>query len=263
MTISVSGKRVIVTGGARGIAASAVRHLAKEGALVASFDIRDELGQAVADESNTAGPGKVTYYHVDVSDFGAVKTAVAAAAAELGGVDALLNIAGIDLNTPAETITETDWTKMLDVNVKGVAFMCQAAFPYLKGASGGGGSIVNFASDAGLMAFPPGGAHYSAAKSALFGYTRTVAGEWGKHRIRINCLNPAIKTPQYEEHLAYLTPELRIAEDAYYDAAIPLGGELGNAETDLAPVLEFLVSDASKFITSQIICVNGGLISTR
>ena len=260
MPISIEGKRIIVTGGARGIGGESVKYLAAEGALIASFDVLDDLGELVAKESNEAGPGKVFYHHVDVSSLSACEAAASSAVKQLGGLDAVLNIAGIDLNAPAETITEAHWDKMLAVNMKGVAYMCQAAFPYLKDA---GGSIVNFGSDAGLMAFPPGGAHYSAAKSGVFGYTRTIAGEWGRYKIRCNSLNPAIKTPMYAEHLAYLTPEELEAENAYYAANIPLGGQLGDPATDLAPVLAFLVSDASKFITSQIVCVNGGLISTR
>lgn len=260
MPISIEGKRIIITGGARGIAADATRYLASEGADIVTFDILDHLGAQVAKESSEAGPGKVSYRHVDVADLDEVTAGVESAVEELGGLDAVFNIAGIDLNAPAETITNKDWDTIMAVNIKGVAFLCQSAFPYLKE---NGGSIVNFGSDAGLMAFPPGGAHYSATKGAVFGYTRTIAGEWGRYGIRANSLNPAIKTPMYEEHIAGLTAEELAEENAYYALNIPLGGELGDATTDLAPVLAFLASDASKFITSQIISVNGGLLATR
>lgn len=261
MPISIEGKRIILTGGARGIGADSVRYLASEGAHVVSFDVLDDLGVEVAREATAQGAGKADFQHVDVSDLEEVKAGTRRAVEQMGGLDAVLNIAGIDLSSPAEDIPANDWDRMLAVNLKGVAYPCQAAFPYLK--ENGGGSIVNFGSDAGLMAFPPGGAHYSAAKAGVFGYTRTIAGEWGRYGIRANSLNPAIKTPMYAEHIASLTPEELAAENVYYEQNIPLGGQLGDAMTDLAPVLAFLVSDASRFITSQIIGVNGGLLPTR
>ncbi|MGE4431207.1 MAG: SDR family NAD(P)-dependent oxidoreductase [Sphingobium sp.] len=261
MPISIKGKRIVLTGGARGIGADSVRYLAGEGADIVSFDVLDDLGAAVAADASAKGAGKVFFEHVDVSDLAEVEAGMKRAVEQLGGLDAVLNIAGIDLSSPAESISAAHWDRMLAVNMKGVAFPCQAAFPYLR--DNGGGSIVNFGSDAGLMAFPPGGAHYSAAKSGVFGYTRTIAGEWGQYGIRANSLNPAIKTPMYEEHIASLTEEELALENLYYKQNIPLGGQLGDATADLAPVLAFLVSDASRFITSQIIGVNGGLLPTR
>ena len=148
MAISIEGKRIVVTGGARGIGADSVRYLASEGALIYSFDVLDDLGRQVAADASARGPGKVFYAHVDVSLLGDVEKAMSVAVDALGGLDGVLNIAGIDLSSPAESISEAHWDRMLAVNMKGVAYVCQAAFPYLK--SNGGGSIVNFGSDAGL-----------------------------------------------------------------------------------------------------------------
>jgi 2-hydroxycyclohexanecarboxyl-CoA dehydrogenase len=124
MPISIEGKRIIVTGGGRGIGAATVRYFVAEGAHVAAFDILDE-GTQVAADASVAGPGSATFRHVDVSDAGQVVAAVDAAMAELGGLDAAFSIAGIELSSPAEAIDEAAWDRTLGVNVKGVAHVCQ------------------------------------------------------------------------------------------------------------------------------------------
>jgi NAD(P)-dependent dehydrogenase (short-subunit alcohol dehydrogenase family) len=253
MPIGINGKRVIVTGGARGIGAAAVAVLAAEGARVVSFDVLDELGEQVAAEASQ-GPGAAGYRHVDISDRAAVFDATASAVAELGGLDAMVNIAGIERRCPAQDITEGDWDEVFTVNVKGSLFTSQAAFPHLREH---GGSIVNFGSDAALRPYV-GGAHYSASKGAVISFTRTIAGEWGRYGIRANAVVPAIWTPMYDEYRERLTPEELSGHEAQMAERIPLGGRLGDPVADLAPVLVFLISDASRFMTGQIVSVNGG-----
>jgi NAD(P)-dependent dehydrogenase (short-subunit alcohol dehydrogenase family) len=254
MPIEISGKRVIVTGGARGIGAAAVSVLAAEGARVVSFDVLDELGEQVAAETTTQGTGTAGYRHVDISDRAAVVDATASAVAELGGLDTMVNIAGIERRCPAEDLSEADWDEVFGVNVKGTLFTNQAAFPHLKER---GGSIVNFGSDAALRPYVDG-AHYSASKGAVISFTRTIAGEWGRYGIRANAVVPAIWTPMYDEYRERLTPEQLTAHEAQMAERIPLGGRLGDPVGDLAPVLVFLTSDASRFMTGQIVSVNGG-----
>jgi 2-hydroxycyclohexanecarboxyl-CoA dehydrogenase len=149
---------------------------------------------------------------------------------------------------------------MLAVDVKGLAYVCEAAFPHLKEK---GGAIINFSSGAALMDGPANLAVYSAAKGAVITYSRSIAREWAKYNIRVNSVIPNAMTEMVEETLAALTPEGRakFAEETF--AQIPLGGKLGDIETDLAPALLFLASDGAKYITSQIINVDGGLTYTR
>lgn len=258
MVADVKGKRVIVTGGSRGIGAAVARVFAKEGAKVATFDILDDLGQNVAAEATKEGPGSVQYFNVDVSNRDSVFAGVDAAVKELGGLDSLFNIAGIERRSSIEDMTERDLDAVLNVNVKGTFWTNQAVLPHLKEH---GGSIGNFGSDAGLQAYPMG-SHYSASKGAVHSFSRTAAAEWTQYNIRVNSVIPAIWTEMYDEHRARLPADQVQAMD---EAMAPrvLGGKLGDPTLDLAPVLVFLASDASKFITGQIISVNGGLGSVR
>lgn len=259
MPISIEGKRIIVTGGASGIAAAAVAVLTQEGASVVSFDVNDAAGERVAKEATATGPGTATYLHVDVSQRAEVFEAVDDAVGELGGLDAFFNVAGIERHVPAEDMTEEELDQVLGVNLKGTVFTNQAAFHHLKER---GGSIANFGSDAGLMAYP-NGAHYSASKGAVISYTRTVAHEWGKYGIRVNAVVPTIWTEMYDEYRARMSPEELAAHDVEAAIRLPLGGRLGDPTTDLAPVLVFLASEASKFISGQIISVTGASGTTR
>jgi NAD(P)-dependent dehydrogenase (short-subunit alcohol dehydrogenase family) len=259
MWFDITDKRVIVTGGAQGIGEASVRALCSGGARVVSFDVRDDSGQAVATDATTTGPGWARYRHVDITQRHEVAEGVAWAAAELDGLDAVLNIAGIERRAALEEMTEEELDSVLAVNVKGTLFMCQAAFPFLKER---GGSIMNVGSDAGLKPYPFG-SHYSASKGAVMAFTRTVAHEWGRYNIRVNSLVPAMWTPMGEAYFQRLDDEARARLESRLADNIVLGGTLGDPATDLAPVVVFLVSDASKFITGQIIAVNGGNESVR
>jgi NAD(P)-dependent dehydrogenase (short-subunit alcohol dehydrogenase family) len=151
---------------------------------------------------------------------------------------------------PAEDFTDDDLDFILGVNVRGTIHTNQAAFPHLRED---GGTILNIGSDGGLVAMQ-GIAAYAASKGAVMSWTRAIAGEWGKHGIRANCIVPAMKTPMTD----------RGGEDgrAVY-ATVPLGGELGDVMDDLAPVMIFMAGPGARFITGQLISVNGGLVMVR
>lgn len=250
----LTGKRVIVTGTAGGIGASAVRALAAAGARVAALDVNDAAGREVA--AAAPGPGCAHYLHCDIRDRSEVEHAFAAAAARFGGLDALVNIAGVERAAPAEQIADADWDLMFDVNARGTLHTNQAAFVHLRER---GGRILNFASAAGVMGLP-GCAHYSAAKAAVLGWTRTVAKEWARYGITVNALAPGMWTPMYEAHRARMPAGELQAHDAMMGRAIPLGGKLGDPDRDMAPVLVFLLSDGARFITGQTLAVDGGLM---
>ncbi|GAA7766832.1 short-chain dehydrogenase [Cupriavidus sp. SHE] len=254
--MDINGKRVIVTGSASGIGASAIKALVAAGARVAGMDLADEVGQAVASAATQAGPGEARYQRCDVSRKEDVDAAFTAAVDWLGGLDALVNIAGVERKSAAESISQQDWDLMFDVNARGTLNTNQAAFVHLRER---GGRIVNFASAAGVMGVP-GLAHYSAAKAAVLGWTRTAAKEWGRYGITVNAMAPAMWTPMYEKFRARLDDAQLQAHDAMMAQQVPLGGRLGDPDRDMAPVLVFLVSDGARFITGQTLAVDGGLM---
>ncbi len=254
--MKLTGQRIIVTGSARGIGASAMRAITAAGANVVGLDVLDVDGEAVAAQARAAGAGRAKYRHCDIRDRSAVQGAFDDAVAWLGGLDALVNIAGVERASPAEAIGDEDWDLMFDVNARGTLHTNQAAFPHLKCQ---GGRILNFGSAAGVMGLP-GCAHYSAAKAAVLGWTRTIAKEWARHRITVNAIAPGMWTPMYEAHRARMSEAELKAHDAMMAGVIPLGGRLGDPDRDLAPVLLFLLSDGARFITGQTLAVDGGLM---
>ncbi len=259
MPIEIRGKKIIVTGGARGIGAASATVFAREGANVVTIDINDKAGHAVAQAATQEGPGRVSYLHADVTKRAEIFKAIDDGAVMLGGLDAICCVAGVERPGLAEDFTEVEWDDLFAINLKGTMFCNQAALPHLKKS---GGSILNFGSDAGLRPGPTG-AHYGASKAAIIAYTRQVAYEWAKYGIRANSVVPAIWTELYQEFRDRLDAQALAQHEDAMRQMIPLGGKLGDPITDLAPVMMFLVSDGSKFITGQIISVNGGLGQVR
>jgi NAD(P)-dependent dehydrogenase (short-subunit alcohol dehydrogenase family) len=256
----LAGKRMLVTGAARGIAAAGVRAFVREGAAVAALDVLDEPAREVAREASAEGPGRAFFLRCDVSKRDEVHAAVAAATAELGGLDALVHAAAIHHSAQPEELAEEQWDETIDINLKGTFLVNQAVFPYLR--DGGGGRIVNFASAAGLIPHV-NSAHYAAAKGGVLAWTRTIAHIWGRYGITANCVNPVMDTPMAQTSRAERSPEERAAYEQAMARQIPLGGRFGDPERDIAPLLVFLVGDGARFMTAQIIAVDGGSTPLR
>src|SRR3546814_3662472 len=136
--------------------------LVREGPRVASLDVLDDLGNKVAEAANEAGPGRATYLHCDISSRTGVDTAFERGARAMGGIDGLVNAAGIERHIDPQDITDDDWDVLMALNVPGTFLTNQAAFRYMREQ---GGRILNFGSDAGLLAYPSA-APYSASKRA-------------------------------------------------------------------------------------------------
>jgi len=256
--MQLEGKRIIVTGGASGIAAATVLAYAREGASVVSVDINDDAGRAFAEQADGLGPGSVSYEHCDISNQDEVNRVFDAAVEKMGGLDALANIAGNEAQKPAEDVTGADIDKIFNVHVKGTFFTNAAAYRAMQHT---GGSIINASSGAGVTGYP-GSPVYSAAKAAVLGYVRTVAFDWGSKLIRINAILPAAETDMTKEHFGAMDPETLAHYKAIYASKIPLGGWLGTVE-QVASVNVFLASDASSFVTGQAISVDGGWTMVR
>lgn len=258
--MDIQGKRIVVTGGASGIGAAVVKRYVAEGAKVAAFDISDEAGQVIVDEANANGPGEATYYHCDISRRDEVRAITTQAVEWLGGLDVMANIAGVEGGMAAEDVTDEHLSFIFGVNVNGMVYTNQEALRHMKESSGG--SIVNYTSHTAINPFPFGSA-YSMSKGAVMSWTRTVAHEWGRYGVRVNAVAPCIWTKMYDEYLERLDADGLAAEQADKLAKIPLGGKLGDPYEDLSPVMIFLASDASRFVTAQFLPVDGGYMQVR
>lgn len=258
--MQLKGKKIIVTGGSRGMGAATVRSYVKEGAIVASLDILDELGEKVVEDANKTGPGQATYFHCDLADRSDIETVFSEVSEKLGGLDVLAHVAAVQRSIPASEITDKDYDFLMDINVKGTIIVNQEAYKLMR--EQGSGVIINYGSISGLRQ-EPGSTLYSAAKGAVMSWTRSIAAEWGPEGIRVNAVLPAIDTPMYREALSRLTDEQLAALEKENQKEIPLGGKYGDPDQDLGPVMVFLASDSSKFITGQLIPVDGGQVSVR
>ncbi|SDG19606.1 SDR family NAD(P)-dependent oxidoreductase [Epilithonimonas hungarica] len=253
----LTGKTIIVTGGAQGIGSSIVKAYAAEGAHVISLDINDELGQKVAEESD----GNVKYFRCDISKRTEVEEVFQKSLEASGNkLDVLVNVAGIQKHSAPEDVEESLFELLYRINVLGTINTNGVAYHLMK--PHGKGTIVNFGSEAGFTG-EINNALYGSTKGAVHTWTRTVAKQWGPDGIRVNAVLPYMITPMYQKFRDALSPEDLVAHDHETKLSIPLGGKFGDPEKDLAPVMVFLASDESHFITGQLFPVDGGLVSVR
>jgi len=240
-------KIAIVTGGAQGIGKSIVRKLASEGANCVIVDVDIQNAENTAKEVREEFNVETLVFKVDVSNFQEVQNCVDETFKKFGRIDILVNNAGITKDNLILKMTEEEWDKVLDINLKGCFNFIKAVSKYmLKQRSG---RIINIASVVGLMG-NPGQANYSASKGGLIALTKTVAKEFASRNILVNAVAPGyIKTRMTEA----LTEEQKKKLREY----IPLN-RLGEPE-DVANAVWFLSIEESSYITGQVISVNGGM----
>jgi NAD(P)-dependent dehydrogenase (short-subunit alcohol dehydrogenase family) len=258
--VDIAGYKIIVTGGASGMGAATVRTYVAAGATVVSMDVSEDAGRAVVEAANTSGPGSATFMRVDIADKASVDTAFETAVAQLGGLDAVAHPAAIQRAGDAASVTVADWDLLFAVDVRGTMLVNQAAYRHM--AAQKRGSIINFGSVSGLRAEPVAPA-YSAAKGAVHSWTRTAAAAWGADGVRVNAILPAIATPMYDTAIGRLDEAGRTAHFWQNEQSIALGQKYGDADRDLGPVMVFLASESSRFITGQLLPVDGGQSSVR
>jgi NAD(P)-dependent dehydrogenase (short-subunit alcohol dehydrogenase family) len=249
----LAGKTAIVTGGAVGIGRACVLRMAEAGAKVAIFDLLELEGRALADGVASNG-GQAAFWKVDVADEGALKSAIDAAAARFGGLNVVVNNAGISGSPkPTDQVTEEEWDRVQAVNVKGVFFGTKHAIPHLRVA--GGGSIVNLSSIAGLIGVG-GIAPYHASKGAVRLMAKNDAITYAPEKIRVNSIHPGyIWTPMVENYLRATSDDPEAAKAAA--GSLHPVGHMGEPD-DIAWAVVYLASDEAKFVTGAELAVDGG-----
>lgn len=246
----LKGKAALVTGGTEGIGYACAKLFLEEGAGVAVVGRSQDKGRRAVE--SLSGLGDVVFVQGDVSRLEDARRIVDETVARFGRLDILFNNAGVYIEKTVEDMTEEEYDRLMDINVKGPFMVAKFAVPQMKRQ--GGGVIVNNSSDAGLIGNRSCPA-YCASKGAVTLMTKAMALDYAPHGIRVNCINPGIiDTPM-------LAREVRAAEDpeaymARSQAESPMG-RIGRPE-EVAKAVLFLVSGDSSFVTGACLSVDGG-----
>ncbi len=244
--MELDGKVALITGAAQGIGKAIALMLAKNGADIVVSDINLDKAQETSREIEAMGRRSMAI-KVDVSKSEEVEQMVEKIINEFGKIDILVNNAGITRDKLILRMTEEDWDTVLNVNLKGTFNCTKAVIRHMSKQKSG--KIVNIASVSGEMG-NPGQANYSASKAGVIGFTKTIAREFAQRGINVNAIAPGyIETPMTDVLPEKVKEELK--------KMIPLE-RLGKPE-DVAQAVLFLVSEASSYITGQVLNVNGGL----
>lgn len=245
--MTLEGKVALVTGGSQGIGAAIAKKLASEGADIAILYVGNPAPAEETVAAIKAMGRKVACKVCDVSNFDETQAAIKEIISEFGGVDILVNNAGITRDKVLLAMTEADWDSVLDVNLKSMFNTIKACYRnFMKKKAG---KIINISSVAGLTG-NAGQANYSSSKAGVVGLTKTVARELASRHINCNAIAPgAIRTPMTD---AMDPKDLQAILDT-----IPLGF-MGEAD-DIAELAAYLASDKAKYITGEVIRVDGGI----
>ena len=244
----LAGKVALISGAARGMGAAEARLFAREGARVVLGDVLETEGRAGETEIAAAG-GQVAFVRLDVTSEADWARAVALTVERFGRLDVLVNNAGIGAAGRVEDTTAEAWDRVMDVNAKGVFLETKAAIPAMRRA--GGGSIINIASQLGLVGMDDSSPQYTASKGAVRLLTKTTALQYAREGIRCNSVHPGpIITPMTEG---------RRADPVVYQrmlSRIPMG-RYGEAQ-EVAYAVLYLASDESTYVTGSELVIDGG-----
>lgn len=243
--MELSGKIALVTGGGRGIGRGIVDRFLAEGAKVAVVQ-RKPVDRELQDNPD------VRHVGADLQDVSSITTTVETVVAEFGGIDVLVNNAGVMFEAGIDDITPQQWDLMMAVNLRAPLFLTQAVLPQLRAR--GGGSIINIGSIEGLGANPEHTA-YSATKGGVHGMTRAMAVDLGEDNIRCNAIAPGWIATELSETYLDSKPDPAAARAAL-QTVHPLG-RVGKP-TDIGDLAVFLAGDRSSFLTGEVLVVDGG-----
>jgi len=249
-------KVAIVTGSASGFGRTTAARFAEEGARIVVVDVDGDGGAETVALVEGVG-SEAALVVADVSTTAGADAAASAAVERFGGIDVLVNNAGIAQQTMRDTwdIDEDLWDRVIAVNLRSVYACTRAAVPHM--IRRGGGSVVSVASIAASVCI--GGAAYAASKAGILGFTRHISHELARHRVRANCVSPGfMRTPMSTGERAGLAPEEQEARLAEFGQRVPMG-HVGST-LDIAEAILFLASDESAYVTGQELVVDGGYL---
>jgi NAD(P)-dependent dehydrogenase (short-subunit alcohol dehydrogenase family) len=246
----MAGRRVVLTGAAANIGAATADLLAAEGAAIVIADI-DPRAAETAERISATG-ARVMFVPTDVSDADSMRDLFRRAKEFLGGIDVIINNAGVQRSSPITEMEESDWDLHMAVNARSCFLAAKYGVPYLR--EGHEPAIVNMASVGGFKA-PAGLSAYSASKGAIIAFTRTLASELGPEGIRVNCVAPGwVDTPFNDPIVSHMGG--RVAQDAAVRAGVPLQRQ--GTPDEIAEAMVFLASVASSFVTGHALVIDGG-----
>ena len=245
----LKGKVVLITGASRGIGRAMAQKFAQEGASVAFTYLSSvEKGQALEDELNAFG-GQAKGYRSDASDHKVAEELISQVIVDFGKLDVLVNNAGITKDGLLMRMTEEQWDSVITVNLKSVFNLTKAAIkPMMKAKAG---SIINLTSVVGIRG-NAGQANYAASKAGIIGFTKSVALELGSRNIRSNAIAPGFIETE-------MTGEINEKAVEEWKQQIPL--KRGGQPEEVADCAVFLASDLSRYITGQVLQVDGGMLT--
>ncbi|ANF38558.1 dihydroanticapsin 7-dehydrogenase [Bacillus velezensis] len=249
--MNLTDKTVLITGGASGIGYAAVQAFLNQQANVVVADIDEAQGEAMIRKENN---DRLYFVRTDITDEPACQNAIRSAADKFGGLDVLINNAGIEIVAPIHEMELSDWNKVLNVNLTGMFLMSKHALKYM--LKSGKGNIINTCSVGGVVAWPDIPA-YNASKGGVLQLTRSMAVDYAKHNIRVNCVCPGIIDTPLNEKSFLENNEGTLEEIKKEKAKVNPLLRLGKPE-EIANVMLFLASDLSSYMTGSAITADGG-----
>jgi meso-butanediol dehydrogenase/(S,S)-butanediol dehydrogenase/diacetyl reductase len=252
--VNLEGKTALITGGGTGIGAAIAKRFVADGAKICITGRRESVLNEVA---KTLPPDMVSICAGDVAKYEDVERMVDTAMKMQGGLDVLVNNAGID---PGGTVTDVEidlWKQVMEINLVGSFLAMRASIPHM--IKGGGGSVINISSLGGIQCLP-GMSAYCTSKAAINMLTRQAAVDYGRQKVRINAVCPgAVRTEMLETALTPLTDVLKTDVDGVFDCIasnVPLGRVA--APEEISGLCSYLASDDSSFMTGSVLLIDGG-----
>ncbi|MCR6595658.1 dihydroanticapsin 7-dehydrogenase [Bacillus halotolerans] len=249
--MNLTDKTVLITGGASGIGYAAVQAFLNQQANVVVADIDAAQGEVMVRQENS---DRLHFVQTDITDEAACQHTVQSAIDTFGGLDILINNAGIEIVAPIHEMELSDWNKVLQVNLTGIFLMSKHALKHMLAA--GKGNIINTCSVGGVVAWPDIPA-YNASKGGVLQLTRSMAVDYAKHQIRVNCVCPGIIDTPLNEKSFMENNEGTLEEIKKEKAKVNPMLKLGKPE-EIANVMLFLASDLSSYMTGSAITADGG-----